>query len=130
MLDDEEWGSKQPFFFRNAVDLAGEPATKQLSAGGQEVQCDGNLNDGSLYSEIFAYEMLYRCEGAELFATEGEVVYTDPDGKKTDLLVGIDKVQVGVSVTRAYHYPRSGLETPADAPDASENWRAEYSGGS
>jgi hypothetical protein len=32
--------------------------------------------------------------------------------------------------TRAYHYPRSGLKTPADAPDAGEDWRAEYSGGS
>jgi len=30
--------------------------------------------------------------------------------------------------TRAYHYPRSGLETPSDAPDHGEDWRAEYPG--
>lgn len=32
--------------------------------------------------------------------------------------------------TRAYHYPRSGLETPPDAPDKGEDWRTEYPGGS
>jgi hypothetical protein len=32
--------------------------------------------------------------------------------------------------TRAYHYPRSGLETPAGAPDRGEDWQAEYLGGS
>ncbi len=32
--------------------------------------------------------------------------------------------------TRAYHYQRSGLETPADAPDKGEDWRTEYPGGS
>ena len=31
--------------------------------------------------------------------------------------------------TRAYHYPRSGLETPSYAPDRGEDWRAEYPGG-
>ena len=31
--------------------------------------------------------------------------------------------------TRAYHYPRSGLETPSYAPDHGEDWRAEYPGG-
>ena len=31
--------------------------------------------------------------------------------------------------TRAYHYPRSGLDTPPYAPDRGEDWRAEYPGG-
>jgi hypothetical protein len=31
--------------------------------------------------------------------------------------------------TRAYHYPRTGLETPSDAPSMGEDWRAEYAGG-
>lgn len=31
--------------------------------------------------------------------------------------------------TRAYHYPRSGLPTPPDAPDRGEDWAAEYPGG-
>jgi hypothetical protein len=32
--------------------------------------------------------------------------------------------------TRAYHYPRTGLPTPVDAPDTGEDWRREYPGGS
>ncbi len=31
---------------------------------------------------------------------------------------------------RAYHYPRSGVNIPPNAPDHGENWRAEYPGGS
>lgn len=34
------------------------------------------------------------------------------------------------AATRAYHYPRSGLESPADAPDHGEAWQQEYPGGS
>ena len=49
--------------------------------------------------------ILARCEGAGLLKTEGEIVYLDDGGKKTDLLVEIDEQRVGVSVTRAYHYP-------------------------
>ena len=49
--------------------------------------------------------MLYRCELATLLKTETEILYVDSAGKKTDLLVEIDGHRVGVSVTRAYHYP-------------------------
>ena len=34
------------------------------------------------------------------------------------------------AATRAYHYPRSGLTRPPDAPERGEDWRAEYPGGS
>ena len=49
--------------------------------------------------------MLHACEGAALLKTEGEIVYDDDGGKKTDLLVELFGQPVGVSVTRAYHYP-------------------------
>ncbi len=32
--------------------------------------------------------------------------------------------------TRAYHYPRTSVDTPPDAPDFGEDWRMEYVGGS
>jgi len=76
-----------------------------LSTGGQEVYDDGNLGGSSLYSEVFAYEVLYRCDLAELLKTEGEIGYQDPNGKKTDLLVEIEDHRVGVSVIRAVSYP-------------------------
>jgi hypothetical protein len=34
------------------------------------------------------------------------------------------------AATRAYHYPRSGVDILANAPDHGEDWRAEYPGGS
>ena len=48
--------------------------------------------------------MLYRCDGAALLKTEGEIVYATM-GKKTDILVEIDGEKVGVSVVRAMSFP-------------------------
>ena len=39
-----------------------------------------------MYSEVFAYEWLARCEQATLLKTETEIVY-DVVGKKADILV-------------------------------------------
>ena len=60
----------------------------------------------SLLSEVFAYEVLARCEDALLLKTETEILYNDPAGKKTDLLVMIGESKLGVSVTRAVGFPR------------------------
>jgi hypothetical protein len=95
-----------PFIIQNSIDFANRTIdSTELSVGGQEILNDGNLNNGSLYSEIFAFELLYRCETATLLQTETEIEYTDPTGKKTDLLVSIQNQQYGISVTRAFNYP-------------------------
>ena len=95
-----------PGLYVNTLDFGTETFDASLlSEGGQKVYEDGNLGGSSLLSEVFAYEVLYRCELATLLKTEGEIVYTDTGGKKTDLLVEIDGLKLGVSVTRAYHYP-------------------------
>lgn len=115
-LDDADWNASVPFLLRNAIDFGTEGFVEaELSPGGAEVLADGNLNPNSLHSEVMAYEVLYRCELAELLATENEVEYEDPGGKKTDLVVLIDGRRVGVSVTRAYHYPSSD---PYSVPEA------------
>jgi len=117
VLDDGEWGSSDPFFFRNAItfDVGFDPDL--LSEGGQEVIEDGNLGGSSINSEAMAYEMLYRCELAALLLTEGEVTYDDPGGKKTDLVVDIDGRRIGVSVTRAVGWPRDDPYTLEAAQD-------------
>ncbi len=117
-IDQAEWGSADSVLFRNAIDF-GQNALQDelLSLGGQEILADGNLNDGSLYSEIFAFELLYRCELADLVKTEGEILYQDPNGKKTDLLLTVDQHAVGVSVTRAFHYPPQNPYTVEEAED-------------
>jgi hypothetical protein len=91
------------FTFSNRYD---DPAERdQLTPGGLEIILDGNAGGSSLYSEVFAYEWLARCELATLLKTENEIVYDDVNSKKADLLVEIDGRKVGVSVTRAVTFP-------------------------
>ena len=116
VLTSTELTGPEPWLFRNAIDFGQlEFDYDQLSEGGQEVYDDGNLGGSSLYSEIFSYELLYRCELAALLKTEGEIVYDDEGGKKTDLLVEIDAETIGVSVTRAYGWPPEDPYTVDDA---------------
>jgi hypothetical protein len=107
---DDELTSPSSSFFANHIDFGTngwDPTeTAMLTAGGQEILRDGNAGGSSLESEIFAYEMLDRCEGATLLKTETEVVYTDPRSKLTDILVELDGMKIGVSVTRAVGFPR------------------------
>lgn len=92
-----------------------DPAERPLlTDGGREIILDGNAGGSSLYSEVFAYEWLARCELATLLKTENEVVY-DVAGKKIDLLVEIDGRKVGASVTRAVTFPFGNPYTMAAA---------------
>ena len=94
------------FIVHNSIDFGNLTLNDEdLSTGSQEILSDGNLNNGSIYSEIFAFEMLYRCETATVLQTETEVEYTDPNGKKTDLIIAIEEQHFGVSITRAFNYP-------------------------
>lgn len=117
VLDDAAWGSSAPAFFVNHLDFKDDPYDEEdyelLSAGGQKILDDGNAGGSSIASELFAYEVLHRCELATLLKTETEILYTDEEGKITDLLVWLDERNVGVSVTRAVGWPQ-------DAPYTSE----------
>jgi hypothetical protein len=86
-------------------DAYDDPAERpRLTEGAQEILADGTAGGSSLYSEVFAFEWLARCELATLIKTETEIVY-DIEGKKADILVEIDGRRVGVSVTRAVMFP-------------------------
>lgn len=116
---DSELADPLPFLFENTIDFGDDPYDdsdlERLTEGGQEIIADGNAGGSSLLSEVFAYEVLARCEGAVLLKTETEVTYDDPMGKITDLLVEIDGTKIGVSVTRAVGFPR---EDPYTVPQA------------
>ena len=86
-----------------------------LSDGGAEIFRDGTLGGSSIHSEVMAFEVLHRCEEAILIKSETEIAYIDPAGKKTDMLVAIDGVRVGVSVTRAYKWGDDVVYTEDDA---------------
>lgn len=118
MIDAMELDSPSPFTFENAIDFGVVGFDyDMLTPGGQEVFDDGNLGGSSLESEVVSFEVLARCEGATLLATEAEIVYTDPMGIKTDLLVELDGRVVGVSVTRAVGFPFDAPYTEMQAND-------------
>ncbi|MBJ95985.1 MAG: hypothetical protein CMP23_16095 [Rickettsiales bacterium] len=105
---DGDWldSSSKPALYRNVLDFAElEFDRNLLSEDAQQILDAGNLGGSSLHSEVFAFEVLYRCERAELLKTEGDIDYSDPAGKKTDLLVRIDDISLGLSVTRAFAWP-------------------------
>lgn len=111
--------SPDPSVIINAIDFGTDPWDNPsdlglLTIGGQEMVADGNAGGSSLESEIFSLEVLTRCEGATLVKTETEVIY-DVAGSITDILVQIDGMKVGVSVTRAVGFPRDAAYTEATA---------------
>jgi hypothetical protein len=116
---DEALTSTSASVFGNSIDFGDDPYDSadesRLSEGGREILRDGNAGGSSLFSELFSYEVLHRCEGAVLLKTETEVEYVDPMGKLTDLLVSIDGHKIGVSVTRAVTFPRDAPYSEADA---------------
>jgi hypothetical protein len=116
LIDAMELESPAPFVFANAIDLGlGGFEEQLLTPGGMQMIAEGGLNDGSLKSEVIAYEVLARCDMASLLKTEGKIVYQDPMGKKTDLLVELDGLKVGVSVVRALGFPKEDPYTVAQA---------------
>lgn len=118
LIDAMELDSPSPFTFQNSIDFGRIGFDyDMLTPGGQEVYDDGNLGGSSLESEVISFEVLARCEGASLLATEAEILYTDPMGIKTDILVEIDDRVVGVSVTRAVGFPFDAPYTEMQAND-------------
>lgn len=116
LIDAMELESPQAFVFSNAIDLGVDGFDEALlTPGGMQMIAEGGLNDGSLKSEVIAYEVLARCDMASLLKTEGKIVYTDPMGKKTDILVELDGLKVGVSVVRALGFPKEDPYTVAQA---------------
>lgn len=110
--------SPDPQILENTLDFTGRPTfdVPLLSPGGQAMYAEGNLGGSSLYSEIFAYEVLYWCDDATFLKGEGGIVYAI-EGKKTDLLVDIDGEKVGVSVVRAVSFPKGSPYPVAQAFD-------------
>lgn len=107
---DSELTDSAPSLFANSIDFEEFGFNADyLSDGGNTIYASDNAGGSSIYSEVFAFELLHRCENAVLLKTETEIVYTDSEGKITDMLLEIDSVKIGVSVTRAFAYPP---ETP------------------
>lgn len=110
-----------PADFSNAIDFGTNPYDDSdlalLSAGAQQVLAEPNAGGSSSLSEAFSFEVLHRCESADLLETEMTIIYTDPGCKKTDMLVSISGQKVAVSVTRAMSYPPDAPYSPGQAAE-------------
>ena len=95
-----------PWVFSNSIDFGSSEFHEwRISTEADYILEADNAGGSSLYSEIYAFEVLRRCEEAALLKTETEVIYNVSDGSITDLLLEIDELKIGVSVTRAYGWP-------------------------
>lgn len=115
VLDDVELLGESPFFFANHIDFPmgfdDERDIVRLSTGSQMILSDGTAGGSSELSEVFAFEVLHRCEGAILIKSETLIRYEPEMSRKTDMLVEIDGHRIGVSVTRAVGFPRDAPYT-------------------
>lgn len=114
---DDELTSESSFFILNSIDFMTDPYDETdyplLTEGGQEILDEVSAGN-TVYSKVFAYELLARCEFAELLKTESEIGY-DPDTGRADLLISVDGLKIGVSVTKAVKYPFDAEYTVTDA---------------
>lgn len=114
-----ELTSESPSYRSTRLDFGDDPFddpedVDQLTPGGQELLVEGTSGGSSIVSELFAYEVLARCEGATLVKSETEIMY-EVEGPRTDMLIELDGMRVGVSVTRAIAFPFDDPYVPAQA---------------
>jgi len=118
VLNDPELTGATPVLFKSSLTFMrryNDPADRPLlTPGGRTIVATPNAGGSSLYSEVFAFEQLARCEMAGLLKTETQIVYDTP-GKITDILVEIDGKKIGVSVVRAVKFPFGSPYTVQDA---------------
>ncbi|UJR86296.1 hypothetical protein [Sandaracinus amylolyticus] len=115
---DSELLDPSEFLFENEITFPvriTEADLVHFTEGAREVLEAGTVGGSSVYSEAMSFEVLARCEGATLLASEPGIRYMDPNGTRTDLLVEIDGHRVGVSVTRGMSFPRDAAYPLSEA---------------
>lgn len=106
-----ELASMEPSFYSTRLDFMDDayddPEERpMLTEDAVRLLESPNAGGSSEISEAFALEVLVRCEGANLIATENEIMYAPMESKKTDFLVEMmGGERIGVSVVRAFMFP-------------------------
>jgi len=109
-LSAADLASADPIEIEYELDFGAEPFDAvddraSLTDGGRRLLDADTVGGSSLYSEVFAFEVLCRGEYASLAKLADEVEYEDEAGKKPDYVISIGSQRIGVQVSRAYHYP-------------------------
>lgn len=118
VLNDPELTGASPLLVNDAMSFSrryNDPADRPLlTPGAQTIASLPNAGGSSLFSEVFAFEQLARCEQAGFLKSETQIIY-DIAGKITDILITVDGHKIGVSVVRAVQFPFGTPYTLANA---------------
>lgn len=95
--------------------------TCNINLSGNRLLDIKNLNGGSAtsgnkcaFSEFLSFDVLSATWGAKLVRAECEIIYLNPNGKKTDMIVLVRDALIAVSVTRAMHMRSPDGNIPFD----------------
>lgn len=104
---DDELLDQAPATFFNELDFNADPYDdadrSQLTTGGQRLVDEGNggVEGAALLAQVFAFEVLARCERAVLVKARLDVAYDEAEPPaRTDLLLEIDGAKLGMRVLR------------------------------
>lgn len=113
-----------PALFENALDFGADPYDPtdfgRLSAGAQAILGSPTPPTSSALARAFEFEVLRRCEAAQLLKTADEIEYLDEGGKKADVLLQIAGWKIGVTFSRAFKFPVDAPLTIAEAKSVLE----------
>ena len=93
-----------------AVHMASTFQNWNIHKDTEKILSTPNAGGSSVISEAVSFELLNRLFGAELLATEMEIVYNFDNTKKTDILCEIEGISIAISVTRAMKYNEFTIE--------------------
>ena len=93
-----------PLYISNTFKTSLLPQHIKISKDAQRLLTTVNAGGESELSEAFSFEVLRRMFKAKLLKTEMEIEYFSDHCKITDYSIRINKIRVGVSVTRAMAY--------------------------
>jgi len=102
-----------PIYLESAFISNCDPSVIRVSNSAKRILFEENAGGCSEFSEAFSFELLRQCFGAKLLKTEMDIRYWSSHWKKTDYLVTMQGVKIGVSVTRAMKF--RGIFTEKDA---------------
>lgn len=108
-----------PALFENTLDFGADPYDpldfSRLSTGAQAILGSPTPLTSFALARTFGFEVLRRCEAAQLLKMADEVEYVDEGGKKADMMLQIAGQKVGVTFSRAVKFPFNAPFTIAEA---------------
>jgi hypothetical protein len=96
--------TSQPFLLNISLSCDNNFNPSVLCNDANLVYADPSTGGSAQVSRALGMEVLNRLANASLFSSASQIQYSDPAGKKIDMIVKIENLNVGVNASRAYHF--------------------------